>query len=110
MEQNVWSDPAVLERLHNDFVLISLFVDEQIDLPKEQQIEVELGGRKRILKTTGNRWSHMQAERFGTNSQPYYVVLDHNERQIGPPAAYDPDIQKYINWLDAGLKGFKEGR
>jgi thiol:disulfide interchange protein DsbD len=50
----------------------------------------------------------MQAERFKTNSQPYYVVLDHNEKQLGEPAAYDPDIEKYVNWLDAGIQAFKK--
>jgi thiol:disulfide interchange protein DsbD len=110
MEEQVWSDPEVLRRLAEDYVLISLYVDEKTELPKDQQVEVTIGDRTKTLRTIGNRWSHMQAERFGTNSQPYYVVLDHNERQIGPPAAYDPDIQKYINWLDAGLKGFKEGK
>ena len=109
MEEQVWSDPQVLKRLAEDYVLISLYVDEKTELPKDQQIEVTIGDRKKTLRSVGNKWSHMQAERFGTNSQPYYVVLDHNEKQIGPPAAYDPDIQKYINWLDAGLKGFKEG-
>jgi len=110
MEEQVWSDPQVLKRLAEDYVLISLYVDEKTELPKDQQIEVTIGDRKKTLRSIGNKWSHMQAERFGTNSQPYYVVLDHNEKQIGPSAAYDPDIQKYIDWLDAGLKGFKEGK
>lgn len=110
MEDQVWSDPQVLKRLAEDYVLISLYVDEKTELPKDQQIEVTIGDRKKTLRSIGNKWSHMQAERFGTNSQPYYVILDHDEKQIGPPAAYDPDIQKYIDWLDAGLKGFKGGK
>ena len=106
MEEQVWSDPRVLKLLGEDYVLISLYVDEKTALPESEQIEVQIGDKTKKLRTIGNRWSHMQATRFGTNSQPYYVVLDHNERQIGEPAAYDPDIEKYIKWLEDGLKGF----
>lgn len=107
MEEQVWSDPRVLKRLREDYVLISLYVDEKLDLPLEEQIEVEIGGKTKKLRTVGNKWSYMQAQRFGTNSQPYYVVLDHNEKQLGGPAAYDPDIDKYIRWLDEGIGAFK---
>jgi len=107
MEEQVWSDPAVLKRLREDFVLISLYVDEKLALPKEEQIEVEIGGKTKQLRTVGNKWSYMQAERFGTNSQPYYVILDHNENQLGPSAAYDPDIEKFVKWLDAGKAAFE---
>ncbi len=106
MEEQVWSDPRVLKRLREDYVLISLYVDEKTELPLDEQIEVQIGDKTKKLRTVGNRWSYMQAERFKTNSQPYYVVLDHNEKQLGEPAAYDPDIEKYVNWLDAGIKAF----
>jgi len=108
MEEQVWSDPRVLKRLREDYVLISLYVDEKTQLPLEEQIEVRIGDKTKKLRTVGNRWSYMQAERFKTNSQPYYVVLDHNEKQLGEPAAYDPDIEKYVNWLDAGIKAFEK--
>lgn len=107
MEEQVWSDPRVLTKLREDFVLISLYVDEKLELPKDEQIEVTIGNKTKTLRTVGNKWSYMQAERFGTNSQPYYVVLDHNENQLGPSAAYDPDIEKYINWLDDGQAAFQ---
>lgn len=106
MEEQVWSDPRVLKRLREDYVLISLYVDEKLELPKEEQVEVTIGTKTKMLKTVGNKWSYLQATRFGTNSQPYYVVLDHDENQIGPSAAYDPDIDLYIKWLDDGLSGF----
>ncbi len=102
MEEQVWSDPQVLKRLQEDFVLISLYVDEKQELPIEEQIEVEIGGKKKKIKTVGNKWSHFQASVYGNNSQPYYVILDHNEKMLTEPAAYDPDIQKFINWLDKG--------
>lgn len=106
MEEQVWSDPRVLKRLREDYVLISLYVDEKLELPQEEQIEVTVGGKTKKLRTVGNKWSYMQADRYGNNSQPYYVVLDHNENQLGPSAAYDPDIEKYISWLDDGLAAF----
>ncbi|MFC2175622.1 protein-disulfide reductase DsbD domain-containing protein [Bacteroidota bacterium] len=109
MEEKVWSDPRILKKLAEDFVLISLYVDEKTMLPLEEQIEVEIGGKVKKLRTVGNRWSHMQASRFGTNSQPYYVVLDHNEKQLGTPASYNPNIQDYIDWLNKGINAFKEG-
>lgn len=107
MEEQVWSDPRVLKRLRDDYVLISLYVDEKLELPADEQIEVVIGEKTKKLRTVGNKWSYMQAQRFGTNSQPYYVVLDHNEKQLGGHAAYDPDIEKYINWLDEGIAAFK---
>lgn len=110
MEEQVWSDPRVLKKLREDFVLISLYVDEKLPLPKDEQIEVEIGGKTKQLRTVGNKWSYMQAQRFGTNSQPYYVILDHAEKQLGPSAAYDPDIEKFVNWLESGQKAFEAGK
>jgi thiol:disulfide interchange protein DsbD len=107
MEDQVWSDPKVLKRLREDFVLISLYVDEKLELPKEEQIEVTIGGKTKKLRTVGNKWSYLQADRYGNNSQPYYVILDHNENQLGPSAAYDPDIELYVNWLDSGKAAFE---
>jgi thiol:disulfide interchange protein DsbD len=108
MEEQVWSDPQVLKRLREDFVLISLYVDEKQELPIEEQKEVEIGGKKKKIKTVGNKWSHFQATVYGNNSQPYYVILDHNEKMLTEPAAYDPDIQKFINWLDKGKAEFRK--
>jgi thiol:disulfide interchange protein DsbD len=110
MEEQVWSDPRVLNRLSNEYVLISLYVDEKAELPEEEQIEVKIGEKTRKLRTVGNRWSYFQANRFGNNSQPYYVVLDHEENQLGDPASYDPDIEKYVNWLDAGISAFEASK
>lgn len=106
MEEQVWSDPRVLKLLREDYVLISLYVDEKTALPEAEQIEVKIGEKTKKLRTIGNRWSYFQASRFGTNSQPYYVILDHSEQQLGEPAAYDPDIEKYVRWLEKGLRDF----
>lgn len=108
MEEQVWSDPRVLKRLREDFVLISLYVDEKTPLPEHEQIEVKIGTKTKRLRTVGNKWSHMQADRFKTNSQPFYVVLDHEENQLGESAAYNLDIASYVSWLDAGKEAFRK--
>jgi len=109
MEEQVWSDPEVLKRLRENVVLVSLYVDEDILLPAADQMEVMIGTKKKMLKTVGNKWSYMQAQRFNTNSQPYYVMLDANEAQLHEAAAYDPDIDKFVQWLDCGLEQYKNG-
>jgi thiol:disulfide interchange protein DsbD len=108
MEEQVWSDNRVLKRLRENVVLISLYVDEKTELPKDQQIEVEMGGKKKKLKTVGNKWSYLQASKYGTNSQPYYIILNHKENSLIEPAAYDPDIDKFIDWLDRGTAEFEK--
>lgn len=104
MEDNVWSDPRVLQRLREDYVLVSLYVDDKAMLPKEKQYLSPTTSKR--IRTVGNKWSDFQTARFGTNSQPYYVLLDHNEEVLSEPSAYDPDITKYINFLDNGKKEF----
>jgi thiol:disulfide interchange protein DsbD len=104
MEEQVWSDPAVLQRLAEDVVLVSLYVDEKIDLPKAQQYVSETTGKK--IKTIGNKWSDFQITRYQSNSQPYYIIIDHNEQPLVESAAYDPDIPKFVDWLDRATKKF----
>ncbi len=106
MEDNVWSDPRVLQRLRDDYVLVSLYVDDKETLPQEKQYLSATTGKK--VKTVGNKWSDFQTTRFGTNSQPYYVLLDHQENLLTDPSAYDPDIENYINFLDKGKKIFSD--
>ena len=102
MEDNVWVDPRVLERLNKDYVLVSLYVDDKTSLPEAEKHISKTTGNK--IKTIGNKWSDMQTERFGTNSQPYYVLLDANEQVLNKPTGYDPDIEKFIAFLDEGKK------
>lgn len=107
MEEQVWSDPSVLKILRNDLVLISLYVDEAIDLPEEEQIEVQIGTKTKKLRTVGNKWSYLQAKNYNTNAQPFYVIIDHEENTMNGSAAYDPDIAKFKNWLQEGVDRFK---
>jgi len=106
METSVWIDPTVKHMLENDYVLITLMVDDKERLP--ETIEVVENGKPEKLKTTGDKWSYLQRHRFGTNSQPYYVLLDPNGMPIGPSHAYDKDIKKYIQFLNIGLSNFKK--
>lgn len=108
MEEQVWGDPHVLEMLQNDYVLISLYVDEKTKLPESEQYVSPTTGKK--VKSVGNKWSDMQIREYGTNAQPYYVVLNHAEVQLHESAAYDPDIAKFAEWLERGTRLFEEGK
>ncbi|HRG39343.1 MAG TPA: thioredoxin family protein, partial [Bacteroidia bacterium] len=108
MESQVWTDPNVDKRLRNDVVLVSLYVDDKTELPLEKQGTKQLGDRNYKIKTIGNKWSFMQAERYKTNSQPQYILVDNNEVMLtNRTTSYDPSVQLYINWLDEGIKEFK---
>ena len=100
MEAAVWTDARVKRIIENDFVLITLMVDDKTRLP--QNIEIEENGRKRVLKTIGDKWSYLQRSKFGANAQPYYVILDNKGFPLSPSYAYDENIQKYINFLETG--------
>ena len=108
MEEQVWSNNNIKEILSNEVVLISLYVDERIDLPKEEQYETTLAGKIKKVKTTGDKWMVLQANTYGTNSQPYYVFLDHYEKQLVEPANYQDygNVELFADWLNRGLKEF----
>lgn len=106
MEASVWTDARVKQMLENDYVLITLMVDDKKKLP--EVIEVEENGKKNKLKTVGDKWSYLQRHKFGTNSQPYYVLLDADGKAIGSSYAYDENVDKYIEFLKKGLDNFKK--
>ncbi len=107
MEEQVWSDSRVLDILSNDVVLISLYVDERQKLPESEQYVSEVTGKK--VKTIGNKWSEFQVKHFKNNSQPQYIILNHNSmKPLIEPAAYDPDIDKFIDWLQRGIEKFEK--
>ncbi len=109
MESQVWPNAEVDKRLREDVVLVSLYVDDKTELPAEQQTVKKIGDRDFKIQTIGNKWSYMQASKYQTNSQPQYILIDNNEQQLTSVTAhYDPDIQKYINWLDEGINEFKK--
>ena len=106
MEAAVWTDHEVARRLNDDYVLISLYVDDKT--PLAEPMEVEVAGQKRTLYTVGDKWSHLQATKFGANTQPFYVLLDTDGKPIAPSRSYNEDIQEYIDWLDQGLSNLKQ--
>ncbi len=104
MEASVWTDPRVKNLLDNEYVLITLMVDDKTRLP--EIIEVNESGRKTKLKTIGDKWSYLQRHKFGANAQPYYIALDTDGRPISPSYAFDEDVDKYIQFLEGGLQNF----
>ena len=105
MEAAVWTDLRVKNIIENDFVLITLMVDDKTRLP--ENIEIEENGRKRTLKTIGDKWSYLQRSKFGANAQPYHVILDNEGFPLAPSYAYDESIPRYIDFLESGKKAFR---
>ena len=108
MEAVVWSDPGVLQRLRNEFVIISLYVDDRTRLPENEQYVSEFSGRR--MRTVGNKWSDFQASRYGVNAQPYYVLLDHNEKTLAPAYSYNTSIEQFVRFLDRGIEAFSKAK
>lgn len=106
MEERVWSEPKILQLLKNEVVLISLYVDEKKDLPQEEQYVSPTTGKK--IKTVGNKWSDFQIKNYNINAQPYYVLIDNNERVLNEPSAYEPNIERYYEWLKNGIEAYKK--
>jgi thiol:disulfide interchange protein DsbD len=106
MEDNVWSDKTVLNLLSNEYVLISLYVDDKTKLPESEQYISPVTGKK--IKTIGNKWSDFQTTRYKTNSQPYYVLLDHSGTQLAPVKGYDTSIEGYLEFLKLGIIEYKK--
>ena len=110
MEEQVWSDDEVKKMLADDLVLISLYVDERTKLPVDQQYETTLAGKSKKVKTIGDKWMVLQANKYGTNSQPYYVFLDHSEKLLIEPANYQDygTVSLFKDWLNRGMLEFKK--
>ena len=104
MEAAVWSNPQVADMLNNQYVLISLYVDDKTPLP--QPIEIEENGQQRTLRTVGDKWSYLQRTKFGANAQPFYVLLDDKGQPLAPSRSYDEDIAAYLQFLRQGLSSY----
>lgn len=107
MEAKVWSQPEVLERLKQDFVLVALYVDERTELPEEDWYTSAYDDK--VKKTIGKQNADFQITRFNNNAQPYYVILDHDEEMLVRPKAYDTDPQNFVEFLDKAKEAFDEG-
>ncbi len=108
MEEQVWSNLEVKQTLKEEVVLISLYVDERTPLAEEEQYETTIAGKKKKVRTVGDKWTVLQAETYKTNSQPYYVILDHDENQLGVSANYQDygEVGLFKSWLDNGIEEF----
>lgn len=106
MEAAVWTDPQVADKLNNDFILISLYVDDK--QPLDKPIEVVENGRKRTLRTVGDKWSYLQRSKFGANAQPFYVILDNKGMPLAGSYSYDENISHYTDFLNKGLSNYKK--
>jgi thiol:disulfide interchange protein DsbD len=109
MEEIVWSKPSIAPYFENEYVLISLYVDDKKALPEAQKISVErLGGGTRTLTNFGHKWAHFQTEFFQSNSQPFYVLLSPDAKiELAPKVGYTPDVKNYEAFLKLGLEAFK---
>ena len=106
MEASVWTDPSVADKLTKDYVLISLYVDDKTPLP--QPMEVEFNGEKRTLRTIGDKWSYLQASKFGANAQPFYVAVDNEGNPLTGSFGFKEDVSAYLDFLNKGLDQYRK--
>ena len=107
MEAAVWTDPEVARVMRNDFIIVSLYVDDKTALPSPVTV-TDAKGNKKTLRTVGAKWSYLQSNRFNSNAQPYYVIVDAEGKAISSPRGYDEDIEAYINWLNAAATLYRQ--
>ncbi|MCD8184033.1 MAG: thioredoxin family protein [Bacteroides sp.] len=108
MELSVWTDPKVSDLINNDYVLITLYVDNKT--PLSAPVKVMENGTERTLRTVGDKWSYLQRVKFGANAQPFYVLIDNEGKPLNKSYSYNEDISKYIEFLQTGLANYKKGK
>ena len=106
MEFAVWTNPKVSDIINNDYVLITLYVDNKTPLPSP--VKIVENGTERTLRTVGDKWSYLQRVKFGANAQPFYVLIDNEGKPLNKSYSYDEDIPKYIEFLQTGLENYKK--
>lgn len=106
MELAVWTDMKVADLINNDYVLITLYVDNKTRLP--EPVKVMENGTERTLRTVGDKWSYLQRVKFGANAQPFYVLIDNEGKPLNKSYSYDEDIDKYVDFLQAGLNNYNK--
>ena len=104
MELAVWTDSKVSDLINNDYVLITLYVDDKTPLPAP--VKIQENGKERTLRTVGDKWSYLQRVKFGANAQPFYVLIDNEGNPLNKSYSYDEDIAKYVDFLQTGLENF----
>ena len=106
MEEKVWPDYEVLRRLSEDYVIVSLYVDDRQLLPENEQYVSDITGKK--VRTLGNKFSDMQVRYFHANTQPYYVLVSPDEKLLTTPLSYTPNVEEYVSFLDCGLSTYHQ--
>ena len=109
MEEQVWSKAKIYQLLKDDYVIISLYVDDRKKLPEAAQFQfIKSNGSLKNIKTIGDKWATLQTVNFQNNSQPFYVLLNHDMELLNHTTAYTPLAGEYLNWLEKGLENFKK--
>ncbi len=106
MELAVWTDQKVSKLIQDDYVLITLYVDNKTPLP--ENIKVVENGKERTLRTLGDKWSYLQRVKFGANAQPFYVLIDNEGNPLNKSYSFDEDVAKYVDFLETGLKNYNK--
>ena len=110
MEEQVWSASKVYDVLSKDYIIISLYVDDRKELLENEKFDyLKPNGSLKKIKTIGDKWATLQTINFQNNSQPFYVLLDHNMQLLNHTTSYTPNVEDYYNWLKSGLDQFKKG-
>lgn len=107
MEAAVWTNPDVKKMLDDDFVLITLMVDDKTPLPEPVKV-TEKDGQQRTLRTYGDKWSYLQRSKFGANAQPFYVIVDSEGKPLNNSYSYKEDVPAYLNFLNTGLENYRK--
>ena len=104
MEENVWSKPEIYDLMKNNFIVVSLYVDDKKKLPPSQQFmyTTKDGSQKEII-TVGDKWATFETENFANNAQPWYAIISNTEQLLTRPVGYVPNADAYKSWLQCGL-------
>jgi thiol:disulfide interchange protein DsbD len=109
MEENVWDKPGVYDMLKDEYIVVSLYVDDRKELPEAMKdtIKMERTGNTKIIETYGDKWSAFEIETFNSNSQPFYALISPDEVLLNKPVGYTPDVDEYRAWLRCGINAFE---
>jgi thiol:disulfide interchange protein DsbD len=109
MEEKVWTKPDVEKMMRNDFILVSLYVDERTKLPASQQMVYKAkNGSEKSIVSIGDKWTAFQIDNFNATSQPQYAIVSPDEKALAKTKFYTPDAHEFASWLQCGLDAFKK--
>lgn len=111
MEEHVWPNQGIKEMMNEDFVLISLYVDDRTELPEDEQVSLpKHNGGERMLRTIGDKWHFFQTEYFRNNSQPLYALVAPDGKLLNKPVGYTPSVDDFRNFLQCGLEAYQDNQ